>query len=190
MDAKRNEPRHLCCCFANHIYIPSPAQQRENWAPPGARWTLSLRCWQFSFLSCFTNECGCLGMNFHFHTAHENGFSGYTYLTKEAAAWLWPQLIQTKKAEDIKTFQESTWEGLWLPQPLSYLHALSQVPHSSPYITAVIIIIAAAADTIGERWGGLYSALPNTNIITHPGHTTGAFVTASDSRVQRSSTGI
>lgn len=83
----------------------------------GARWALSLRCWQFSFLNCFTNECGCLGKNFHFYSVYENSLSGYSCLIKEATAWSWPQLIQ-KKAEDVKTWQGSTWEGLQLPQPL------------------------------------------------------------------------
>lgn len=83
-----------------------------------ARWALSLRCWQFSFLNCFTNECGCLGKNFHFYSVHENGLSGYSCLTKEATAWSWPQFIQKKRLRTVKTWQGSPWEGLLLPQPL------------------------------------------------------------------------
>lgn len=142
-----------------------------------ARWALSLRCWQFSFLNCFTNECGCLGKNFHFYSVHENGLSGYSCLTKEATAWSWPQLIQKKKAEDCKDLAgEPLGRAAASPASPAWVHWV-RFPgfRGSPFIiliitTTTIITIpktAPKADTIGGRWAGLYFALLNTNIITH-----------------------
>lgn len=92
-----------------------------------ARWALSLRCWQFSFLNCFTNECGCLGKNFHFYSVHENGLSGYSCLTKEATAWSWPQLIQKKGWGLSRLGRGALGKGCCFPS-LSCLCALSQIP--------------------------------------------------------------
>lgn len=99
----------------------------------GARWALSLRCWQFSFLNCFTNESGCLGTNFHFYSVYENGLSGYSCLTKGATAWSLPQLIQKKKAEDCKDLSGEHLGRAAAPPALSQIPWLSWQPFYYSY---------------------------------------------------------
>lgn len=165
----------------------------------GARWALSLRCWQFSFLNCFTNECGCLGTNFHFYSVYESSLSGYSCLTKEATAWSWPQLIQ-KKAEGCKDLAgEHLGRAAASPASLACVHWV-RFPgfRGSPFIILIITTTtittipktAPKAATIGGRWAGLYFALLNMNIITTSQVHYSAFVNGSDSWVQRTSTGI
>lgn len=141
----------------------------------GARWALSLRCWQFSFLNCFTNKCGCLGTNFHFYSVYENGLSGYSCLTKEGTAWSWPQLIQ-KKAEDCKDLAGEHLGRALLPQPLlpvcieSDSLVLWQPFYYSYYYYYYYYYYSQDSTKSWynrREWAGLYFALLNTNIITH-----------------------